>query len=87
MFFAGLTSAYVVSMSGGYWTRINMPAAFYWSTAFVLAGSLTIHWRLLSVRQGTGGHAPASWPHLASGIAFTVRSSRVGADLVRWASR
>ena len=54
MFFAGLTSAYVVSMSGGYWTRIAMPMPFYWSTALVLAGSVTLHLALTAVRQGRG---------------------------------
>ena len=72
MFFAGLTSAYIVSMSGGYWTRINMPAPFYWSTAFALAGSLTIHLALLSVRQGRVGMAlPLILATLGLGIAFT----------------
>src|SRR5690606_19356551 len=28
MFFAGLTSAYVVSMSGGYWVDIKVPQPF-----------------------------------------------------------
>jgi len=72
MFFAGLTSAYIVSMSGGYWTRINMPTPFYWSTAFVLAGSLTIHLALRSARQGrTGMVLPLVLATLGLGIAFT----------------
>ncbi len=71
MFFAGLTSAYVVSMSGGYWTRITMPTAFYWSTAFVLLGSLTVHMALVSARQGNARMiAPLLVATLALGIGF-----------------
>ena len=54
MFFAGLTSAYLVSMSGGYWTRITMPAAFIRSTGVILLGSLTMHLALLAARKGKG---------------------------------
>ncbi|MBL7956380.1 MAG: cytochrome c oxidase subunit 3 [Flavobacteriales bacterium] len=72
MFFAGLTSAYIVSMSGGYWTRISMPAPFLWSTALVLAGSLTIHLALITVRKGRTAMAlPLILATLGLGIAFT----------------
>jgi len=71
MFFAGLTSAYLVSMSGGYWTRIAMPRAFFWSTGFVLAGSVTLHLALLTVRRGRPGlAAPLLLATLALGVAF-----------------
>ncbi|MFN3874885.1 MAG: heme-copper oxidase subunit III [Flavobacteriales bacterium] len=73
MFFAGLTSAYIVSMSGGYWTRIRMPEPFYWSTAFVLLGSLTIHAALTAARSGRQGLiAPLVLATLALGIAFCI---------------
>ena len=36
MFFAGLTSAYVVSMSGGYWVDIDVPGPFWISTAAIV---------------------------------------------------
>ena len=52
MFFAGLSSAYVVSMSGGYWTRITLPEPFVWSTVVILAGSITVHLALVSARRG-----------------------------------
>lgn len=42
MFFAGLTSAYVVLMTGEYWVNITLPNAFYYSTAIILVSSLTI---------------------------------------------
>lgn len=42
MLFAGLTSAYIVSMSDGYWLRIALPKAFYYSTAVIIASSCTL---------------------------------------------
>jgi cytochrome c oxidase subunit 3 len=72
MFFAGLTSAYIVSKSGGYWTRIAMPKPFTWSTALVLAGSLTVQLALVSARRGRASLvAPLLLATLGLGIAFT----------------
>lgn len=72
MFFAGLTSAYIVSMSGGYWTRIRMPEPFYWSTAFVLLGSLTIHAALTAARAGRSALVlPLVLATLVLGLAFS----------------
>lgn len=42
MFFAGLTSAYLVLMMGEYWVSITVPSAFYFSTAIILISSFTI---------------------------------------------
>ncbi len=42
MFFAGLTSAYVVLMKGEFWVDITLPNAFYYSTAIILISSVTI---------------------------------------------
>lgn len=52
MFFAGLTSAYVVSMSGGYWVDITMPRAFLWSTAAIVASSVFAQIALFSAAKG-----------------------------------
>lgn len=83
MFFAGLTSAYVVSMSGGYWTRIKMPAAFGWSTAFVLAGSLTLHLSLMAARKGRSKQTlPLLLATFLLGIAFTLSQFRGWGELV-----
>lgn len=83
MFFAGLTSAYVVSMSGGYWTRITMPGPFYWSTAFVVAGSLTLQLALRAAKRGTTGVvAPFILATLALGIAFTASQFKGWSRLV-----
>jgi cytochrome c oxidase subunit 3 len=72
MFFAGLTSAYVVSMSGGYWTVITLPTVFYWSTAFVLGGSVTVHMALNAARKGKkSAITPMLVLTLALGLGFT----------------
>lgn len=53
MFFAGLSSAYVVSLSNvDFWVRITIPGAFYISTAAILVSSVFAQWALISTRQG-----------------------------------
>ncbi len=72
MFFAGLTSAYLVSMSGGYWVNITIPAAFQISTAVILISSITAQWALVSGRSGrTKLVAPLLGVTLILGLAFT----------------
>lgn len=52
MFFAGLSSAYLVSMGGAnYWVRFRLPAPFWWSTAFIIVSSFTMHMALTRARQ------------------------------------
>lgn len=41
MLFAGLISAVVVSKMDGFWVNLKLPSAFYYSTATILASSLT----------------------------------------------
>ena len=48
MFFAGLTSAYYVSMGGGFWLRYPMPSGFYLSTLMIALSSGSF---LLAVHQ------------------------------------
>lgn len=44
MMFAGLTSAFVVSKSRADWLKdFQLPPAFYWSTAVIIACSVTFH--------------------------------------------
>ncbi|MBL7939180.1 MAG: hypothetical protein JNL43_07465 [Flavobacteriales bacterium] len=52
MFFAGLTSAYVVSMSGGYWVDITMPKPFLVSTGAIVLGSVFAQLALSAARKG-----------------------------------
>jgi len=42
MFFAGLTSAYVISMKREDWVSFDLPNAFYISTALIMMSSLTL---------------------------------------------
>lgn len=42
MFFAGLTSAYVISMNRDDWVTFDLPDAFYTSTIIILISSLSI---------------------------------------------
>tara|TARA_R110002073_G_scaffold108336_9_gene243589 strand:- start:17586 stop:18170 length:585 start_codon:yes stop_codon:yes gene_type:complete len=42
MFFAGLTSAYVISMKRDDWVTFDLPNAFYISTALIVLSSITI---------------------------------------------
>ncbi|WP_198342468.1 cytochrome c oxidase subunit 3 [Polaribacter sp. SA4-12] len=42
MFFAGLTSAYVISMKRDDWVSFDLPRAFYISTFLIVASSITL---------------------------------------------
>jgi len=42
MFFAGLTSAYVISMKRDDWVTFDLPDAFYISTVLIILSSITI---------------------------------------------
>ena len=42
MFFAGLTSAYVISMKRDDWVSFDLPQAFYTSTILIIASSITL---------------------------------------------
>lgn len=73
MFFAGLTSAYLVSKGGAnYWVSFHLPAAFWWSTLFILASSGTFHLALIRARQDRKRQvAPLVLLTLALGLAFS----------------
>lgn len=59
MFFAGLTSAYVVSKSGNYWVSIRMPQAFYLSTVAILVSSVFAQLALSFTARGRTKAVPA----------------------------
>lgn len=83
MFFAGLTSAYVVSMSSGYWVDITLPEAFYVSTGAILLSSVFIHLALMAVRSGnTGRIAPLLLATLLLGGVFTWSQFKGWGELV-----
>lgn len=52
MFFAGFSSAYIVSMGDAFWLKVAFPSAFYISTAFLLASSIAMILSLWFARKG-----------------------------------
>lgn len=51
MFFAGITSAYIVRKAAGNWNSFPMPEQFIYSTVIVILSSLTLHWAYLSAKK------------------------------------
>ena len=56
MVFAGLTSAYYVSMGDTFWVKFDFPPAFYISTAFLVISSIVLQ---LGISMGRKGNATA----------------------------
>lgn len=52
MLFAGLTSAYIVSMGDSFWVKFNFPQAFYISTAIILTSSLVLELGNRAAKKG-----------------------------------
>ena len=72
MFFAGLTSAYVVTMTNAYWVDFEMPQAFLLSTGFILISSLTVQFAVRAARKGKKrAVTPLLVATLLLGVAFT----------------
>lgn len=73
MFFAGLTSAVVVSQGGGSFLEVPMPSAFTISTFIIVASSLIFHYGLISIKKGNFAIAKVSvLATLILGFAFVV---------------
>lgn len=51
MMFAGLTSAYIVKGSQPDWATVEMPKLFYYSTAAIIASSITIQLALKAFKE------------------------------------
>lgn len=51
MFFAGLTSAVIVSKTSSSWISFIVPNSFLISTIVILFSSITFHWALLSAKK------------------------------------
>jgi len=51
MLFAGLTSAYIVSMGDSFWLKTDFPPAFYISTAIILVSSITVQMALSAAKK------------------------------------
>lgn len=72
MFFAGLTSAYVVSMSGGYWVDIKVPRPFIISTVAIAVSSIFAQLALNASNKGKSGSiAPFLLITLVLGLVFS----------------
>lgn len=74
MFFAALTSAYVVAKgSTEYWVHIKIPTPFYWSTIIVVLGSVLMQGALVLVRKGNAKALPILFAlTMISGVGFTL---------------
>jgi cytochrome c oxidase subunit 3 len=51
MFFAGLTSAYVISMKRDDWVSFDLPQAFYVATGLIVVSSITLLFSQFFLRQ------------------------------------
>ncbi len=51
MMFAGLTSAYIVKRNQANWVTFNLPVAFWYSTAVIMASSFTLWMALKAFKQ------------------------------------
>jgi len=51
MMFAGLTSAYIVKRSQASWMMLEIPVLFWYSTATILASSVTVQLALKAIRS------------------------------------
>jgi len=84
MFFAGLTSAYLVSKgSSNYWVNFKLPAPFWWSTVFILVSSATMQMALIQARKDRK-RSVAPWVllTLALGLCFAGSQFKGWGDLL-----
>ena len=51
MFFAGLSSAYIVLMGDSMWVKAGMPDAFWWSSALIAISSFTFIYAIKMAKQ------------------------------------
>jgi cytochrome c oxidase subunit III len=51
MMFAGLTSAYIVKRNQANWTTFDLPVAFWYSTAVIVASSITLFIAVRSFKE------------------------------------
>lgn len=85
MFFAGLSSAYLVSKgSSNYWLTFKIPVAFWYSTGFIVLSSVAIQLALVQARKGRP-RAVAPWviAALGLGICFSVSQFKGWSELVQ----
>ena len=51
MMFASQTSAYLVRRAEGNWLEYDMPQIFWYSTAVLIASSISMHWAYLAAKK------------------------------------
>ena len=52
MMFAGMTSAYIVKKNQGNWLAFELPVVFWYSTAVILASSITLYLANVALKAG-----------------------------------
>lgn len=73
MFFAALTSAYIVSFNAGGWIKFELPTVFFVSTAIIVLSSITMLWSLWAVKKNNIKHLTFGlFLTLGLGIAFSI---------------
>jgi cytochrome c oxidase subunit 3 len=73
MFFASLTSAYIVRMESGKWQHFDLPQLFYISTAVILISSVTMNKTLSAAKKNDlKGIKRFSYITLLLGILFII---------------
>jgi cytochrome c oxidase subunit 3 len=55
MFFAAITSGFILSMGGPAWISVDVPMPFIYSTFIIIFSSATMYWAQLSAKKGNAG--------------------------------
>ena len=83
MLFAGMTSAYVVSLGKGGWLIFDLPQLFYISTAIIILSSVTMNWAVSSAKNNNYKNVKlASLITLILGLAFVFCQVKAWGTLV-----
>lgn len=83
MFFAGLTSGYIVIQSDGFWVNIELPRAFFYSTAIILMSSVSMNYAFMAAKKGY--QKVLRWALLGTtilGIAFMISQFKGYSELI-----
>ena len=84
MLFASWTSAYIVRQAEGNWLYFELPTLFYYTTAIIVASSITLQWAYFAARRDSLEQVRALVTVTAGlGIIFLVGQVMAWADLVK----
>lgn len=71
MFFAALTSGYILTMGRNDWTSVDVPMPFIYSTLVIIISSLSMYWAQQSAKKGNaGGIRLGVWLTFLLGLSF-----------------